>query len=161
MNRRGMTLVELLLSMSLSLLLAGVMLSILKVGRTFFLTSLDEMALADCSYRVPREIVDHLIASQAESVTPGNSTFSFMTAYDSNFHFCTQADGTPLWQGRESYHLEADRLYRNHRVLARHVSAIRLVDAKNGSFQLTMDLDFQGYKRKVQREVKLWARPVN
>lgn len=160
-SRSGMTLVELVMAAALSLLLLSGMLSLLRVGRAFFLSALDESALVDCTYRIPRDIVERLSLSRADSVSPGNYTFQFATAYSEGGVFQRQSDGRPAWQGQEVYRLLNHQLYRGNHLLTGNLAAIRLWPGQNGSFELALEIDYQGYTRSFRGEVKYWATPVN
>ena len=76
MKRRGLTMVDMLPAMALSFVLMVAMIATLQAGQRTFLSALDAVALSDCQYRVPREIVQKLTASGREQVTPGNGSFA-------------------------------------------------------------------------------------
>ncbi|MBX3170027.1 MAG: prepilin-type N-terminal cleavage/methylation domain-containing protein [Candidatus Eremiobacteraeota bacterium] len=166
MKQRGLTLVEMLLAMALSFVLLTAMVGTLRAGQGYFLAALDAVALSDCQYRVPREIVQKLTASTAEQVTAGNGTFAFATAYDQGHEFRLDAQGRPEWQGLTSYRLEGGRLLQKEpweqapRSILRHLSGVSL-RPKNGAYLLTVNVDYQGYTRTFRGEVTMWANPVN
>lgn len=166
MNRRGLTLVEMLLVMALSFTLMVAMLATLRVGQGYFLSALDAVALSDCQYRVPREIVQKLTASTPEQVTSGNGTFAFANAYDQGHQFRLDPQGRPEWQGVTTYRLESGRLLQKEpwekapRTILRNLSAVSLSTGQ-GAFLLTLSIDYQGYTRSFRGEVTMWATPVN
>ena len=166
MKRRGLTLVEMMVSLALSFTLLVAMLSTLQVGQRYFLGALDALALSDCQYRVPREIVQKLIASSATQVTPGNSTFSFVTAYNQQNQFQVTPEGLPDWQGQTTYRLDQGRLTRKEpweksaRTLTHNLVGMALTPS-NGSFLLTLNIEYDGYTRDYRGEVSMWATPVN
>jgi len=166
MKRRGLTLVEMMVSLALSFTLLVAMLGTLQVGQRYFLGALDALALSDCQYRVPREIVQKLMASTATQVTPGNSTFSFATAFNQQNQFQVTPEGLPDWQGKTTYRLEQGRLTRQEpwekvpRTLTRNLTGLTL-KPNNGSFLLTLNVEYDGYTRDFRGEVSMWATPVN
>ena len=166
MKRRGLTLVEMLVSLALSFTLLVAMLSTLQVGQRYFLGALDALALSDCQYRVPREIVQKLMASSATQVTPGNSNFSFITAYNQQNQFQVTPEGLPDWQGQTLYRLNQGRLTckepweKSPRTLTRNLVGMALKPS-NGSFLLTLNIEYDGYTRDYRGEVSMWATPVN
>ena len=166
MNRRGLTLVEMLLAMALSFLLMVAMLATLQAGQRYFLSALDAVALSDCQYRVPREIVQKLTASTAEQVSAGNNTFAFANAFDQRHEFRLDAEGRPEWQGLTTYRLDGDRLLQKEpwetapRTILRNLTSISLRPS-NGAYLLTLSLNYQGYTQTFRGEVSMWAAPVN
>lgn len=166
MKRRGLTLVEMMVSLALSFTLLVAMLSTLQIGQRSFLGALDALALTDCQYRVPREIAQKLMASSATQVTPGNSTFSFVTAYNQQNQFQLTREGLPDWQGQTTYRLEGGSLTRKEpwekspRTLTRNLTGLTLKPA-NASFLLTLRIEYDGYTRDFRGEVSMWATPVN
>lgn len=166
MKRRGLTLVEMLLAMSLSFVLMVAMIATLQAGQRTFLSALDGVALSDCQYRVPREIVQKLTASTSEQVTPGTGSFAFAGAFDQAHQFHLDAEGRPDWQGLTSYRLEDDRLLQKEpwetrpRTLLRNLSGIALRPS-GSAYLLTLSIDYHGYTRSFRGEVSLWAAPVH
>ncbi len=166
MNRRGLTLVEMMLAMALSFVLMVAMLGTLKAGQGTFLSSLDAVALSDCQYRVPREIVQKLTASSAEQVTAGNGTFAFANAYDQAHQFRLDLQGRPEWQGLTVYRFDGGRLLQKEpwdktpRTILRNLASISLRPA-HGAYLLTLSIDYQGFTRSFRGEVSMWATPVN
>lgn len=166
MRRRGLTLLEMILAMSLSFLLLVGMSAILRAGQRYFLTALDAVALNDCQYRVPREIVQKLTASSAEQVTVGNNTFAFATAFDERHEFRLDPQGHPDWQGSTSYRLDGNQLFQKEpwqdrsSAILRNVSHVSL-RASNGVYLLTLNVDYRGYTQDFRGEVSMWAVPVN
>jgi hypothetical protein len=166
MKRRGLTLVEMLLAMALSFVLMVAMLATMRAGRHYFLSALDAMALSDCQYRVPREIVQKLTASSSEQVTPGSGSFAFATAFDQNHQFHLDAEGRPEWQGVTSYRLEGDRLTQKEpwesspRTILRNLRGLALRQSGQ-AYLLTLSVDYQGYTQRFRGEVSLWAAPAN
>ena len=166
MKRRGLTLVEMLLAMALSFVLMVAMIATFQAGQRTFLSALDAVALSDCQYRVPREIVQKLTASSIDQITAGNGTFAFAGAFDQAHQFHLDADGRPDWQGLTSYRLEGDRLLQKEpwethsRTILRNLSAIALRPS-GGAYLLTLNVDYHGYTRNFRGEVSLWAAPVN
>ncbi len=166
MKRRGLTLVEMLLAMALSFLLMVAMLATLQAGQGYFLSALDAVALSDCQYRVPREIVQKLTASTAEQVTAGNNTFAFANAFDQGHQFRLDSEGHPDWQGLTTYRLEGDRLLQKEpwekapRTILRNLTGVSLRPG-NGAYLLTLTVNYQGYTQNFRGEVSMWAAPVN
>lgn len=166
MNRRGLTLVEMLLAMALSFVLMVAMVGTFQMGHRYFLSALDAVALSDCQYRVPRELVQKLTASTAEQVTAGNGTFAFASAFDQSHQFRLDPEGRPEWQGLTSYHLVGDHLLQKEpwearsRLILPNLSGISL-RPEAGGYRLTLNVDYQGYTQTFRGEVRLWATPVN
>lgn len=166
MMRRGLTLVEMLLAMALSFVLMVAMLGTLQAGQRYFLSALDAVALSDCRYRVPREIVQKLTASDADQVTAGNGTFAFACAFNQRHEFCLDPEGRPEWQGLTSYSLQGDRLLQKEpwetssRPILQNLTGVSL-RSSNGAYLLTLSVNYQGYTQTFRGEVTMWAAPVN
>ena len=166
MKRRGLTLVEMILAMALSFVLLVAMIGTLQAGQRYFLAALDAVALSDCQYRVPREIVQKLTASSAEQVTVGNNTFAFGNAFDQRHEFRLNPEGRPEWQGLTTYRLDGDQLLQKEpwetgpRPILRNLTAVALRPS-NGAYLLTLTVSYQGYTQSFRGEVSMWAAPVN
>jgi hypothetical protein len=166
MKPRGLTLVEMLLAMGLSLTLLVAMVATFQAGQRLFLSALDAVALSDFQYRVPREIVQKITASNAAQITTGESKFGLGTAFDQNHQFQLSPAGFPAWQGVTVYSLSQGQLLQKEpwekapRPLLRQLTAASL-QAKNGAYVLTLQTDYQGYTRNYRGEVSMWATPVN
>ncbi|MFN8609720.1 MAG: prepilin-type N-terminal cleavage/methylation domain-containing protein [Vulcanimicrobiota bacterium] len=166
MKPRGLTLLEMLMAMSISLTLLIAVVSIFQAGERLFLSALDAVALSDFRYRVPREIVQKLTASSRDQITPGTGTFQFATAYDQYHQFQLSPEGLPIWQGKIAYFLSAGQLMQKEpwetvpRPLLRHLTQAWL-EVRGGAYVLGLQTNYQGYTRSYRGEVWLWASPVN
>lgn len=166
MKPRGLTLVETLLAMGLSLTLLVAMVATFQAGQRLFLSALDAVALSDFQYRVPREIVQKLTSSNADQIAAGESSFGLGTAFDQNHQFQLTPEGFPAWQGVTVYALSQGQLLQKEpwekapRTLLRQVTLASL-QARNGAYLLTLQTDYQGYTRNYRGEVSMWATPVN
>ncbi|MBS2040043.1 prepilin-type N-terminal cleavage/methylation domain-containing protein [bacterium] len=166
MKPRGLTLVEMLLAMAISLALMVAMIATFQSGQRLFLSALDAVALSDFQYRVPRELVQRITASNLEQIEPGQNTFQVGTAFDPNHRFRLTPEGYPDWQGKTIYRLSQGQLLqrepweKNPRALLNQLTLASL-EFKNQAYLLRLQTDYQGYTRSYRGEVAIWAAPVN
>lgn len=166
MKTRGLTLVEMLLAMGLSLMLMIGMVATFQAGQRLFLSALDAVALSDFHYRVPREIVQKLTASSSQQVDPGTNRFQFATAFDPNHIFKLTPEGSADWQGKTVYWLAQGQLLSQEpwekasRCLLRQLTLVSL-ESRNQAYLLRLQTDYHGYTRDYRGELSMWAAPVN
>jgi hypothetical protein len=172
-----MTLLELLIGMALTSLLAGVALSLFLIGRDSFLSALDEAALGRASYLAPRDIVAALDYTRIDSVIYAADQLAFATAYDEQGTFRTTPSGAPDWQAVQVFWIQngkcrvgrrgytgvpfALQLPASGKVLAEHVAALRVQSSGPAGLRVTLSIAYQGFRRDFQGEVSLCAKPVH
>lgn len=165
MSRRGISLVELVLALGLSSMLATVFLTLLFLGRDAYLDSLDEAGLSRVTYLVPRDLTDGLEQSRLALIAYSPDLLTFASAHDESGRFVTDSRGVPDWQSPISYWLEGGKCWKGRRP-ARQLVDPSIVGLRSESpapnlIRVTLKVDFVGYRRSFRGEVEVWARPTN
>lgn len=187
MRRKGLTLIEVTIAGAVSVLLLGIILAVFRMGQTSFFQALDDTGSTRAAYVVPRSIVDRLAHSTRDSVSAAPGAFSFLTAYDRNGRFQTNALGRPQWSEYEAFYLLGTELHSARaansspssvpgplalaqmqalrqsrgRLELLGVSNVALVPLAGGVFRLQVSLRHDGFRRDFKEEVSLCAAPVN
>ena len=185
--KRGLTLIELTIAGAVSVLLLGIILAVFRMGQTTFFQALDDTGSTRAAYLVPRSIADRLAGSTAASVSASPGAFSFLTAYDRNGRFQTNALGRPAWSDYEVFYLLGTELHSARaanaspsaepgplalaqlqllrqtrgRLELAGVTNVVLTALPGGVFRLNLSLRHDGFRRHFKEEVSLCAAPVN
>lgn len=164
--RRGLTLIELLLGLGLSSLMLTVALSLFVAGRDMFLVALDEAALAQATYLVPRDIADGLEHTELSRITYAEDQLTFATAYDSTGTFRTDETGLPDWQSLLDFWVQDGRLLRGRRphdgrgqLVCESIRRLTIQPLSEGVLCVRLGVSYHGFRRQFQGEVSLCARP--
>ena len=165
MKARGITLLEMILALGLSSMLATLFLLLLMLGRNAFLDALDEGALGRVTYLVPRDLSDGLNQSRLELISYSPDLLTFASAVDDSGRFQTDASGHPSWQTPVSYWFANGKCVRGHRpdglLVDPSVVGLRVENPCPGELRVVLSIDFSGYRRTFRGEVTAWAHPVN
>jgi len=108
---RGLTLIELLTTMSILLIIMGAVYSMLYAGVIMWQSSVTRTSNRQDIHISFRKFELELRNSDASFITDGTSgepyAFSFLSAYNQSGNFTTDASGRPVWQKYVIYYIPA------------------------------------------------------
>lgn len=166
--RRGLTLVELLMALGLSSVVGMIALSLFLTGRDTFLLALDEAALAEATYRIPRDIAEGLEHSRLDLITYGPDSLTYATAYDPAGMFRTDESGRPDWQALQDLWVAQGRLFRGRRphtaagqLSSQHIHSLLVEPGPEATLIVRLGVAYNGFRRQFRGEVSLCARPAH
>jgi len=103
-HARGMTLVELLISMTIITLLMGSFMWMLLAGKAMYQSSVAHSRERQELQGIFHRAVQELRESRYSSITLGAGGFSFLSARDRSGSFVTDSSGSPVWQKSVLYY---------------------------------------------------------
>jgi len=110
-KKRGMTLLELLVTLLILSVLAGCLFWMILTGKTYWLASSARNAGSHDLWTAFQKIARELQASGVAVVTDNTAgnppAFGFLSAYDSQGNFITDTLGAPTWQKCVIYYLSS------------------------------------------------------
>jgi len=110
-NKTGMSLIEMLITTFILFFIMGSLFWMVMIGKTTWQASLNRSGgrqdIQTNLWRIAQELGASRSATFTNNTGGSPSAFSFLSAYDQNGYFVTDAQGQPVWQKYEIYYIPA------------------------------------------------------